>query len=439
VDEEKTEQADSESPHDATQPPSIDRELDLFVQHLEALATSFPLVTDAMSTALETAGKSLNRLIQDFSQVNQQSGDTKTFNVPPLQIRELMRLIRHYGNARIASDILPLSLVVSLVSQYDFFLSRLLRCLFYLRPETLNASDRHLTFSSLLQFDSIQAVKDYLIEKEIETVLRMSHAEQFAWLELRFAIPLRKNLFVWPTFIEVTERRNLFVHTNGVVSSQYLAVCREHNVVFEHIPKVGDRLPVSTEYFQSAYRCLFEIGVKLAQVLWRKLFPGDIEKADTSVTTVIYELLCAERYDLAVTIGDFVFDTIKKLANDRTRRMLLVNRAQAYKWAGNAARCHELIEKEDWTACGEDFQLAHDVLKDDFESASKRMKKIGAGGLMQEHDYKDWPLFREFRNSEVFQHTYKEVFGHAFSIQKQSEEANGDVVSNSPAPPTEGN
>lgn len=110
-----------------------------------------------------------------------------------------------------------------------------------------------------------------IIEKEVETVLRNSHVEQFDWLESKFGIPLRKGLDSWPTFVETTERRNLLVHTGGIVSSQYIKNCKEHKVAFGNDLKPGSELHVDAEYVAKAYFCIFEIGVKLAHVLWRKL------------------------------------------------------------------------------------------------------------------------------------------------------------------------
>ena len=106
--------------------------------------------------------------------------------------------------------VLPGSLFVSLIGHYDHYLGRLLHCLLTLRPELLNATDRQLTFSQLAKFESIEDARSYVLEKEIETVLRKSHVEQFDWMEKRFSIQLRENLATWPRFVEVTQRRNLF-------------------------------------------------------------------------------------------------------------------------------------------------------------------------------------------------------------------------------------
>jgi hypothetical protein len=148
--------------------------------------------------------------------------------------------------------------------------------------EILNGSDRTITFPELVAFDSIESARNHVVEKEVESILRESHADQFDWLEKKFKLPLRKDLSIWSDFIEVTERRNLFVHSGGQVSGQYLKVCQSHKFDTGKTSK-GDVLAVSPDYFSKAYGIVFEIGVKLAHVLWRKLMPEERKRADQNM------------------------------------------------------------------------------------------------------------------------------------------------------------
>ena len=72
------------------------------------------------------------------------------------------------------------------------------------------------------------------------------------------------------------------------------------------------------------------------------------------------------------------------------------------------------MDDEDWSACGLDFKLAVDVLRDDHSSAAKTMRAIGASGAPRETDYHDWPLFKEFRKSDEFAKSYEAVFQKPF-------------------------
>ena len=44
------------------------------------------------------------------------------------------------------------------------------------------------------------------------------------------------------------------------------------------------------------------------------------------------------------------------------------------------------------------------------------MKLIGPNGIVEPTDYKEWPLFQEFRQTELFLDKYEEIFGEEFKI-----------------------
>lgn len=73
----------------------------------------------------------------------------------------------------------------------------------------------------------------------------------------------------------------------------------------------------------------------------------------------------------------------------------------------------------DWTAKNDQFRLADAVLAEDWSRASKIMKRIGRDGAVDQFDYRDWPLFRDFRKQETFLFDYEEIFGEAFSAKSE--------------------
>lgn len=231
---------------------------------------------------------------------------------------------------------------------------------------------------------------------------------------------LRKDLPIWPTFIELTERRNLFVHCNGSVSNQYLAVCKTAGVSVNDCA-VGVELNVTAEYFQNAYDCIYELGFKLAHVLWRKLKEDERKKADNALNYSTFSLIREEKYKLAKILLDFAV-ALPKFSSDEVRRIAIINRAQVYKWTGDVKGAECILSAEDWTASSLKFRLAHAVLLDDFAKAGMLMEKIGGNDSPKKRDYQEWPLFREFRKSNEFRVAYEAVFKEPFgSIEDKPE------------------
>src|SRR5438045_9711923 len=119
--------------------------------------------------------------------------------------------------ATITSSVIPGSFLVALMSQFDTFLGRIIRAIYLINPRVFSISEKSVTYSKLMEFESISDAHEYIIEREVDIVLRDSHEEQFKYLEDRVNVNMREQLRAWPDFVEVTERRNLFVHTDGAL------------------------------------------------------------------------------------------------------------------------------------------------------------------------------------------------------------------------------
>lgn len=382
----------------------------IFIDHIESLVTTLPLVLTTISQTREKAIKLHQEFLnRDCEKKTDEKGEY--YIIKPEQFRRNKLLRKEVVKSNIAFRLVQRNFIVSLVSQFDSFVGSLIRTMFYVKPELLNDSEKQLTFSNLVQFADIASAREFIIEKEIESVLRESHTFHFKWLEKKLDATLRKDLEIWSTFIELTERRNLYVHTDGVVSNQYLKNCNENNVQFKTEPKIGDTLEIDPDYFEKAFACIFELGIKLGQVMWRKLLPKDLKDADVNLLNISYELIQNNQYDLALTVLDFSDKYIKKFSSEDIKLRICFNRAQAYKWQGNTKKCEEIIKALDLSACSSVFKLAGQVLLDDFENAAKTMKLIGADSKdIEKNDYKEWPIFREFRKQKVFETTFQELY-----------------------------
>src|SRR5690606_6585429 len=130
-------------------------------------------------------------------------------------------------------------------------------------------------------------------------------------------------------------------------------------------------------------------------------------------------------YRLAKNLLDFACCTLKKWGSEGSRLVYVVNRALAYKFSGDNETCQKILESEDWSACGDNYQLCVAVLKDDFEKAKRLMLRIGSAGSVSEVDYVEWPCFKEFRSSDEFITAFTEVFGCPPSTIEQVD--NGDL------------
>lgn len=384
------------------------------LNHLDSIKDTLPMTI----LLLEPHNKKANSKFEEFIDKNaekiENENGTKSIAVKYEDARIFEQLSKNSEISRLAMKIIPESLFVSLISQYDSYLNKLLKILFKTRPEYINNSERELSFSQLIQFDSIETAREYVIEKEVETILRKSHSEHFDYLESKLAMPLRKDLPIWQTFIEITERRNLFVHCDGIVSNQYLKVCKENKCDIKNI-KLNERLNVDIVYFRKAYDCLYELSTKLTHTIWRKLIKNDIENADKSLNEICYSLLTSGQFDLADILLDFACKQTKHF-NDSSKNIFIVNKSLSNYLNEKEENAKQIISSKDWSASSDDFKLANLIITEKYDEVFELMKKIGSTGVVDKENYKTWPLFYKLRKETKFKETFKEIFNEDYTV-----------------------
>ena len=94
-----------------------------------------------------------------------------------------------------------------------------------------------------------------------------------------------------------------------------------------------------------------------------------------------------------------------------------MNRAQVYRWLGEEEKSIEIVNSNDWSASSDLFKMCSNVLLNKHKEAAELMKKIGSSSKqIVKANYKDWPIFKDFRTTEEFKTTYKELFRDEYEI-----------------------
>ncbi len=409
------------------------KDADWFSDQIISRKRLLPTFVHAAALLTERVSDDIDKFIDQHAYDKIYQDDELSEYAVPLEYAGRHRLLTSsYKESLIFTDLLPKMTLVSLVSVFDAYLSRLLRALFAVKPEILNGSDKQLTFSQLSEFEELKDARDYMVDCEIESLLRDSHSKQFDWLEKKLGVKLRKDLPSWGNFIEITERRNLLVHADGVVSRQYISTCRNNDFHLDENVSIGDRLSVDPDYYEKACDCIAEIGIKLNQVMWRKLLPSDTEAADSSIISVSYDLLVREHYRLAEVILKFAAKPPFKCSSSENTLYLKVNLAITLKAQNKIIECKELVDSVDWSALSDMFKLASYVLTDKNDEASEAMKRIGKSSRPTKSEYTHWPLFKWFRKTDQFKSTYENVFGEPYKIVSHSENVSEEEDEKSP-------
>jgi hypothetical protein len=401
----------------STDKPSITLGVALhsYLSNLESMEDCWrnlmPTIEDVEKARAEDISTYFAKILEDHNL--ESIADEQTFDVPlpPAYLFEFPRRLRDIQKLGMYRKITSTSLFIGMFALYDAFVAELLQSIFFARPEIIRSSERSLTLRELRELGDLNEAEKFIINQEVETVLRGGYDDQFNYMDKKFSVELRKNWAVWPEFVEISQRRHLLVHCAGKVTRSYLYVCDKHGVRWpdNSAPQLGSQLGIDFQYFIRSIEVVYEVGLKVCQILWRKLFPSDLDIADIQLIQNIYELLVNEQWERAIMSGSLAL-SMPRYSSELYKRTLLLNLAQAYKWSGNNDRAIELLDG-DWSACGNEIQLMLAVIRDDYDTACNIMSKIGTSGQVSERDYRDWPAFRQFRQSEQFKSTYEAIFG----------------------------
>ncbi|BAH76090.1 hypothetical protein [Solidesulfovibrio magneticus] len=381
-----------------------------FISNIESLHRTLYIVMSFIKHVRKNTNDEFEEFLSKNAKSTKKSETETEYSIEFTSYYEFKQKLRDVEWVNRSGTIIPKSFVVSLISEYDAYLGMIIRRMYRIKPEVLNSKDNQISFSDIVTYDSLDQIKEIIIDKEVENLLRNSHPEQFKIIEATFSVILTKEVEGWNDFVELTERRNLFVHCNGIVSKQYLDTCKKHKIEINDLKK-GDPLQVSPDYFDNAFNTVLTIGFMIGHVLWRKFQPEESQDADKHLISVVYSLLTSKHYSATITLCKFAIKCIgKKFSSEETRRIIVINYAIALKFSSKKEEMEKLLNENDWSASSEKFKLAVLVLNDNNTEAATTMRKIGCNGEVTKADYNNWPLFENFRETEIFKTTYLEVF-----------------------------
>ena len=393
-----------------------DKRVEYLNNIVQEYITAICCINDSFSEITTILGRkktSANKKMEAFmDKINPKNPDDliNALISDPNYLKKLKTINKEIIRSEQAFNILPQSLFISIVSQFDVLVAKLIKFIYIFSEKKLLESDCQISFREVLQIGDIEKIKEKFINDKIDTTLRLSHSEQIKTLsKLIGNVPLDKVDF-WGDFIEMTQRRNLFVHNKGVVSEQYLGECKKAGKNID--TQIGSVLIVNEKYFAHAFHVFFCMGVMLSQVISRVIL-GDqlLGEIDSVLNNVIYETISEEKYDIAIKLSEFATDKSTKHNNKLDEKYFILNYAQAYKWKGNLEKCKEIINKYDFSESKEDILIAKYALEDDVDKVIMSMKNIGNNSdIMDDIAYATWEIFKEMRTIEVFQKTYEEIF-----------------------------
>lgn len=141
----------------------------------------------------------------------------------PLSYEKLNELLTIMDRLSLGEEIYRQSIIISLITKFDEFYSTILYVCLKENPKWINTAQKTLTYNDVLNIKSIEDFKKQIIDEEVESLMRDSHWKQIKYLDEKLKLGIFDDYNDIDKFLELTERRNLYVHTSGIVSNIYLS------------------------------------------------------------------------------------------------------------------------------------------------------------------------------------------------------------------------
>ncbi|MEU1753886.1 hypothetical protein ABZ436_14630 [Micromonospora matsumotoense] len=320
----------------------------------------------------------------------------ETLDANGIKDRMAMDIVTAYSATQVRkprAGILYSSLLVTTVGACEVFLGDTMRAFLRARPEALNNSEAKFSFAEVARFESMQAFRDYSINRQVDAVLRQGSFEDWMkWFDEKLRIKYDDITSRGIDVREVFQRRHIHVHNDGRVSELYLLKVPD----LEDPPALGEYLEITPSYLTSAIDHLRDFAVVLVVTIGRKLYKRSAEERtminDLAIAS-IYDHLKAGKYHCVVELFDKLHDGLEK---EGDRLLAQINQWIARSRLGDTKVADEVRQWDTTTLDGR-FKLAKMALLDDRRAAANLAGELIERREITRNDYREWPLLQKVR------------------------------------------
>ena len=385
-----------------------------FLSDLECIGEMVSVAVPALKNKDEERTKRIDHLAEEIETDKGKTYKIKSARNAQEAATKAKELLGHLIKLRRGDRMFRQGIVITIVSMFDKFLISVLSVCYQQNTGWLKHPDKKISYKELLEITSLDSIKSEIIQKEIDILMRDSHHAQLTFLDSQLKLGIEAKFPGWHNFLEITERRNLFVHTGGRVSLQYLSSCKRWGIPLDEKIKEEVSLLASEEYIRKALDCFYELSARIAQAVARRLFSECFEYADKELNNRTVELLTEERWELA----ERIFEYARSIPEDLTSKSemkyyFLINLCIARKFSGKPIK--EFLHSVDWTPFHPKYHLAVAVLEERFDEAERLMRNQAVQDEVTEAHFKEWPLLRDFRKTEAFLNAYSDIYKKDFN------------------------
>lgn len=407
----------SQGTHKHSIPASADasiQELVAFYELIDDISTSSSrTVEDWVATNIEHINKQNTKNLRDlFYQVaeniseiarnleDQLSGVEvepfmRTISISDKEVADALRsfLVEMSTHMVDRSKLTCRAFLIAAESSFEILFSQLARAIYRKNPSALARSDYAFTLEQLSSYDSIDSAREALVTQKIEALLRESVDEWGRWLKRTVNIPLDGVMEDWSTTREIFIRRNMLVHTDGVITKRYIEEVRKAGAPIEGLT-IGHSLVPSVGYLRSSLERLVALEILLTFRVWSRLDKNQLNEAAGWLGGQVQRLVSRKMWtSVCLICQEF---------NDISCRRSIQLSVQVDGWLARKKRdgivvIQEEVSSWDVSALDARYKTLKGLLLDSI--TAEELEDAAQNGHVSRFEMGTHPLFENFRES----------------------------------------
>jgi hypothetical protein len=315
------------------------------------------------------------------------------------------------------------AIFVGMVTTFDELIAQLIRNVLKHTPEILNSFALQIPYKDVVGASDFSSLQERLIRDLVDDLMWKGRLDQLKWLEQTITKDkFSESIPDFEKFIEIAERRNIYVHNNGIVNSNYASRVDIKKAGVSGAD-IGKRLYVTETYFKESADVLVEAYVVIVQKVIRKLMRGATneqrENLDTQFNQAVYDQLDGARDRSAARLAATMLGGGFEIS-DMTRKMGSVNLGIALKRLGDEEASRKALDSVDWSSARTEFRLCIAAIKEEDEEVYRLLPQMNGSDLIVPQSYFDWPAFEWMRSKPDFWSKLQDVYGD--TIKKAAED-----------------
>ena len=294
--------------------------------------------------------------------------------------------------------------LIMLITRFEEFISNFISELYTLYPHKY--LDKQQILFSEIESLGIEAIRQKIIAREVDSIMRESYVEWFKLFESH-GMKFDSCKTAMEKLKEIYARRNIVVHNAGRVNEIYI----------KNVPDtphaVNDHLSINDKYLNEAFTTV-KIIVFTILIEAVKLIREDKNKYLHNIFEAAYDELVQGQYSLCANI--FFQLACNSYVDAQTRTMSQVNYWTSEKVNRGLEKIKEEIEQFDVSALDRVFSLAKALLLNKNDEATDIFESLYQKNELPFYIIEEWPLFMDYRNSDYYdmiKNKYKEELGTA--------------------------